>query len=77
MVSWSLYKPSSMMAVMARMSVSAVLLRVFMSAPSAHTDRRRLFRLPDSFACLGLGRVFMPWVTVGGRGGSVQFGLGA
>ena len=65
------------MAVMARMSVSAVLLRVFMSAPLVHADRRRPFRLPGSFACLGLGRVGMPWVTVGGRGGSVQLGRGA
>ena len=65
------------MAVMARMSVSAMLLRVFTSALLAHTDRRSLFRLPGSFACLGLGRVGMPWVTVGGRGGSVQLGRGA
>ena len=53
-----------------------------MSAAFAHTDRRSLFRLPGSFACLGLGRVGMPWVTVGGRerclrGGLVQLGVGA
>ena len=43
------------------------------------SDVRSSVRLPGGFVCFGLGRVGMPWVTVGGRvwclrGGSVQFG---
>ena len=43
---------------------------------------RSSVRLPGGFVCFGLGRVGMPWVTVGGRkrclrGGLVQLGVGA
>ena len=53
-----------------------------MSAMFVCSDRRGSVRLPGGLTCLGLGRVGMPWVTVGGRerclrGGSVQLGLGA
>ena len=56
------------MAVMARMSVSAVLFSVFMCALAMCTDWCRSFRLLlGSLACLGLGRMRTLWVTVGGR----------
>ena len=53
-----------------------------MSVVFVRSDWRSLIRLSGGFTCLGLGRVGMPWVTVGGRewclrGGSVQLGLGA
>ena len=71
MVSWSLYKPSSMMAVMARINVSAVHLRVYMRALAMYTDRCRLLfcLLIGSLFHLGLGRVCRTWVTAGGRRG--------
>ena len=76
MVSWSLCKPSSMMAVMARISVSAVHFRVLMRALAMYTDWCRFLfcLLIGSFFCLGLGRVCRTWVTVGGRGDRVQEG---
>ena len=53
-----------------------------MSAVFVRSDRRGSVRLLGGFTCLGLGRVGMPWVTVGGRkrclrGGLVQLGVGA